>query len=102
MASLQAPPSFEITSRKVKEGSYSSARKRQVKVNIEVYWLGRQEGKKLTLVLEVPSCLRPVHRVIFVLEGALYDCSSYKSLVDESVAGFFEANFNQSVLDFVR
>ena len=49
------------------------------------------EGKKLTLALEVPSYLKTVclfRRAIFVLEEALYDCSSYGSLVDKSVVGF--------------
>ena len=49
------------------------------------------EGKKLTLALEVPSYLKTVclfRCVIFMLEEVLYDCSSYRSLVDKSVVGF--------------
>ena len=45
MASLHALPSFETTSRKVKGRLFTRLLvKRQVKVNIEVYWLGRQEA----------------------------------------------------------
>ena len=64
-----------------------------------MYWLGRRKAHIGIRSALLPETVHLLGRVIFVLEGALYNCSRYKSLVDKSVADFFEANFNRCVLD---